>query len=450
MTSAVFFEKSWYKWVAQYNSECTYRGSYTMWQATSKGSVDGISGNVDIDFWIEADADGKDYSYPNTYTNSGNYSNDIVGVAKTQIGYTELESANGEPVIDSETPYYTKYGAAYGNPNGHWCAYFVLWCAEQADIPTSIICKSSACGSCNYFVNWFKSNHRWKDRDYTPIKGDLIFFDWDGDGKANHIGIVDSVEDGYIVTVEGNTGGENGYTVMKCRRKDSILGYGVPNYALREKINGYSRVKQTAYMLPDSASATVWETWADDELQILCEDGDYYLVLYPYVYTGKFVAAYVPKSSVTTSADISVGADFYGIDKTGTAVCDTVVYHNASTDDLMGSTANHKIRATLNENDEMTVLFEDADFYFVKTNQISGYVLKSDVKLNFECIWGDVNGDTKVDSADAGLILRYDAGFIELTEEKIGIADINKDGKVDSADAGLILRYDAGIIKGFK
>ena len=36
------------KWVAQYNYECEYQGNYTMWQCTSKGSVDGIAGNVDL------------------------------------------------------------------------------------------------------------------------------------------------------------------------------------------------------------------------------------------------------------------------------------------------------------------------------------------------------------------------------------------------------------------
>lgn len=36
------------KWVAQYNSSCTYQGTYDIWQYTSSGSVPGISGNVDM------------------------------------------------------------------------------------------------------------------------------------------------------------------------------------------------------------------------------------------------------------------------------------------------------------------------------------------------------------------------------------------------------------------
>lgn len=451
LTDSAFNNSSWYKWVAQYNSTCTYSGSYTMWQATSTGSVSGISGNVDIDFWfgeiptpvqpVEPDVD---YSFPNTYTNTGDYKTDIVEVAKTQIGYTELTSSSGTPVIDSSTPYYTKYGARYGDPNGHWCAYFVLWCAEQASIPTSIICKSSSCGNCNNFVNWFKSNHRWNDRTYTPESGDIIFFDWNGDGIANHVGIVQGVSGNIVYTIEGNTGGVNGYAVMERNRDESILGYGNPDYDLRLKINGYAIARSAAYMLPDSTSQTVWEVWDGDELQVLCRDGDYYLVLYPYVYTGKWVVAYVPVTAVSLNGSVPLASEFY-TSKQATINTASIVYHNASTDDLMGST-NYKVRANLNSGDSVQVLFDDGDFSFIKNNTITGYVEKIYLEYDADLMFGDVNGDKTVNSADAGLILRSDVGLITLSAEQLLKADINNDGKIDSADAGIILRFDAGIL----
>ena len=43
----------WDKWVAQYNERCTYNGKYMMWQCASDGRVDGIDGNVDINFTID-------------------------------------------------------------------------------------------------------------------------------------------------------------------------------------------------------------------------------------------------------------------------------------------------------------------------------------------------------------------------------------------------------------
>lgn len=45
--------QTWFKWVAQYNNTgTTYQGIYQMWQCTSEGKVDGISGNVDLNFWF--------------------------------------------------------------------------------------------------------------------------------------------------------------------------------------------------------------------------------------------------------------------------------------------------------------------------------------------------------------------------------------------------------------
>ncbi len=61
--TGVYASKSWFAdmlddnrltkyshWIAQYNSQCTYKGKYDMWQYTSTGKVDGISGNVDLNY----------------------------------------------------------------------------------------------------------------------------------------------------------------------------------------------------------------------------------------------------------------------------------------------------------------------------------------------------------------------------------------------------------------
>lgn len=51
LTDSYFNTKE--KWVAQYSSACTYAGTYGMWQATDKGRVPGINGDVDVNFLIE-------------------------------------------------------------------------------------------------------------------------------------------------------------------------------------------------------------------------------------------------------------------------------------------------------------------------------------------------------------------------------------------------------------
>ncbi len=54
LTSSVFDNTSWYKWIAQYNCECEYDEPYTMWQCCSDGKVSGISGSTDLNFWYSS------------------------------------------------------------------------------------------------------------------------------------------------------------------------------------------------------------------------------------------------------------------------------------------------------------------------------------------------------------------------------------------------------------
>jgi hypothetical protein len=85
--------------------------------------------------------------------------------------------------------------------------------------------------SCNYGgVPYFKNNGRWANGGYTDlVAGDVIFFDWNGDGKAQHTGIVIGTDGTKVYTVEGNSGDA-------CRLKEYsinsgvILGYGLMNY----------------------------------------------------------------------------------------------------------------------------------------------------------------------------------------------------------------------------
>lgn len=61
---------------------------------------------------------------------------------------------------------------------------------------------------------------------FVSKSGDIILFDWDDNGSANHVGIVEKVENNIVYTIEGNS------TDDMCRQKeysitsDFILGYG--------------------------------------------------------------------------------------------------------------------------------------------------------------------------------------------------------------------------------
>lgn len=150
------------------------------------------------------------YPYGRAFTSGGNQA--IVEVALTQLG-----NEGGQP-------YWSWYGF---DGRVEWCACFVSWCADQCSyIESGIIPKFAGCVDG---ANWFKGNGQWKDRSYEPSAGDIIFFDWEGDGETDHVGIVEKCENGAVYTVEGNSGDA-------CRQKQytvgssSIYGYGIPAY----------------------------------------------------------------------------------------------------------------------------------------------------------------------------------------------------------------------------
>ena len=154
------------------------------------------------------------YPYGRAFTAGGNQA--IVEVALTQIG-----NEGGQP-------YWSWYGF---EGRVEWCDCFVSWCADQCGyIESGLIPKFSGCDDG---VSWFQSNGQWQGRDYEPQPGDIIFFDWADengqDGSADHVGIVEKVENGVIYTVEGNSGDacqERKYAVGS----NSIYGYGCPSY----------------------------------------------------------------------------------------------------------------------------------------------------------------------------------------------------------------------------
>ena len=150
------------------------------------------------------------YPYGRAFTSGGNQA--IVEVAVTQLG-----NEGGQP-------YWSWYGF---EGRVEWCACFVSWCADQCGyIESGIIPKFAGCVDG---ANWFKGNGQWQDRNYEPQAGNIIFFDWEGDGETDHVGIVEKCENGVVYTVEGNSGDacrQNQYTVGRS----SIYGYGVPAY----------------------------------------------------------------------------------------------------------------------------------------------------------------------------------------------------------------------------
>lgn len=143
-------------------------------------------------------------------------------VAKSQIGYTQ--SGRNYEVDDAGGKHgYTRYGAWYGDPYSEWCAMFASFCLHyagvaQADVPYA--------AGCVYWTERLEDAGLYKSAgDYTPKTGDLVFFDTDGDGASDHVGIVTELRGETMETVEGNVGGE----VVEKRHEltdEDVFGFG--------------------------------------------------------------------------------------------------------------------------------------------------------------------------------------------------------------------------------
>ena len=134
----------------------------------------------------------------------------VVDIAKSQVG-----NVGGQP-------YWSWYGFT---SRVEWCACFVSWCYGQMGLsePRFAACQSQG-------IPWFQSHGQWGGRDYANIApGDAIFFDWDLDGSADHVGIVVGTDGSKVYTVEGNSGDA-------CKIKsysltyECIKGYGLMNW----------------------------------------------------------------------------------------------------------------------------------------------------------------------------------------------------------------------------
>lgn len=200
------------------------------WQFTSKAKVSGINGDVDMNVWYE-------YNDMESEDNMGKYASKVVEQAAAWIGKKESDGTHKDIInlYNSHRPLARGYAVKYTDS---WCATFVSAVAIKLGyfdiIPTEC--------SCQKMIELFKKIGCWRENeDYTPKAGDIIFYDWQDDGKgdnqgwSDHVGIVEKVSGGKITVIEGN------YDDAVKRRSISvngkyIRGYGVPKYDA-EKVN---------------------------------------------------------------------------------------------------------------------------------------------------------------------------------------------------------------------
>ena len=155
-------------------------------------------------------------------TLSGNWGEDLVTIAKTQVGYTESDK-NFE-ITDGVQRGWTRYGAWAGFPYGDWCAMFVSFCLQYAGIPEEQMPRNM--GTQTWIEALTEKGLYTDDRNYIPKTGDLVFYEFDGAYGADHMGIVTAVDGDRLEVIEGNS--DNAVQLLDRHLTDAeILGYGI-------------------------------------------------------------------------------------------------------------------------------------------------------------------------------------------------------------------------------
>lgn len=147
----------------------------------------------------------------------------IINTAKTYIGTTE-GSNNHREIIDLYNK--GRYSDAYQmTMNDPWCCAFVVAVFVQCNAGDII----PGYAACDQMIYMFKTWGRWKNRSSEVHAGDIIFYDWNGDGSSDHVGIVVQNRFGDLSIIEGNKSDSVSYRRISIT-SPQIIGYGVPNY----------------------------------------------------------------------------------------------------------------------------------------------------------------------------------------------------------------------------
>ena len=164
------------------------------------------------------------------------YASKMIAQAKAWLGFNEADGSHKQiiDIYNAHRPLARNYVVKYTDA---WCATFLSACAIKCGY-TDIIPTECGCGD---MVKLFQKIGSWAEDDSrVPNPGDIIFYDWQDDGKGDntawpdHVGIVEKVEKGKITVIEGNYSNSVKRRTISVNAKN-IRGYGVPKYD-KEKV----------------------------------------------------------------------------------------------------------------------------------------------------------------------------------------------------------------------
>jgi hypothetical protein len=153
----------------------------------------------------------------------------VLKVARDQLG-------TGESPPGSNM---TRYGVWYGMNRVPWCAIFQSWILDQAGY------TGYRYAYCPFVVRDARAGKNGLSWVNDPRAGDQILYDWNGDGVADHIGIIEAIApNGKFVTIEGNT--DHDEVRRELRSRQVVLGFC--------RVNSLSRAESALPTYPSYSS----------------------------------------------------------------------------------------------------------------------------------------------------------------------------------------------------
>jgi len=169
----------------------------------------------------------------------------LIALFNAQVGTKET----GENNVIYNTDF---YGGAVQGPDFPWCCAFIWDVFRMAGL-SGLFCGGAKTAWCPYVVDYARSHGQWVTGDYRP--GDLILYDFNGDGLADHIGFCTAVSGTALTAVEGNV---DGAVRRMTRTSREVMGACRPAYP--SSGSGSSGGERTYIVQPND---TLWNIARD-------------------------------------------------------------------------------------------------------------------------------------------------------------------------------------------
>lgn len=198
---------------------------------------------------------------------------DVLAVAAGQIGYCRWD----DPAPGS------KYGRWYADLTGdsdyiagEYCAMGASWTLAQA----GVVCSGFPGAYCPSILVLAQAAGVCRGRLGDAAPGDLLMFDWNGDGVVDHVGFCEVNAGSYLQTIEFNTssGGRSGCVARRTRSWDTVAAVIVPSYdgaGQQLKVDGWWGSATSAALqraVGTTADGEIWHQWPSTR-QAACTTG---------------------------------------------------------------------------------------------------------------------------------------------------------------------------------